>query len=295
MFRDDVLKRLIHAKTNNPAVDTKAQNVMIEGIRTAKAVRLDQEALALINNYSNEIGEQGSWHVLRNTPVSWPVLWLEHDEFDENGDLWSFGALFIQDDESKLCISFMKSPDPDKQGYGNFRDIICSHKTLKSSPEDMTVHSSDNHLKVENDMIFKDADAVAKIMVRTTLRLMERATVLSTLLLNSHVLTLDEAQRTSKPKSASFKKAGETAPTHRVQKINLTELGRRMYRMRVLGETESVGGTSGKRRAHWVRDHMFVARNGLLTYRKAHVRGMGKLRGGEAVVVAPEETETPGF
>lgn len=296
MFRDVVLKRLIYAKRDGRIINHEAQDHTIELIRTAKAVRLDQDSLALINSYANEIGDQGCRHILATTRISWPLLWFEHDEFDEDGNRDTYGALFNQTADTKSCICFAAQTPPDGKQVSSYRDIICSHRTLQVTPEFEHARAFDNHFKIENEVLSPRHGETGPILERVTLRLMERASVLSSLLVNSNLLTYQAERPVSKLKQKAFRKVGETPPAHRVQKIDLTDLGRKMHRLRVLDEdveVEGETGTSGKRRAHWVRDHMFVARNGLLTYRKAHIRGLGKLQGGDAVVVAPQDHETP--
>jgi hypothetical protein len=297
MFRDAVLKRLGQEKRENPYIDQKAQGDMIEGIRMAKAIRFNSDALSLVNTYLNELGAEGSLGVVRNTKIAWPMLWLEHDEIDEDGMRSTYGAYIEQNGSAQTCNMFFRL-DSDKYGDESPRGIICSYRSIISRLDQEDIVSRDNHFKLEHDMKYPGHNETQTIMNRMTLRMMERAAVLSTLLVNSDLLRLPAAAPVSKLKQQSFIKIRQTPPAHNVQKIDLTDMGRTMYRMRVLGDTgelDDAPAVKGKRRAHWVRDHMFVARNGILTYRKAHVRGLGKLKGGEAKVVASDGLEAPGF
>ena len=297
MFRDAVLKRLAHEKQTNQFIDQKAQGAMIDKIGRSKAIRLNSDALSLINTYLNELGAEGSLGVVRNTKIAWPMLWVEHDEIDQDGLRSTYGAYIEQNDETKTCNTFFRL-DSDKHGDETRSGIICSYRSIISWMDQERLVSADNHFKIEHEMKYPVQADTQQIMNRMTLRMMERAAVLTTLIMNSDLLRLPTAAPVSKLKQKSFRKHGQTPPARNVQKIDLTEMGRRMYHMRVLGDTGELDGTAavkGKRRAHWVRDHMFVARNGILTYRKAHVRGLGKLKGGEAKVVASNDLEAPGF
>jgi len=89
---------------------------------------------------------------------------------------------------------------------------------------------------------------------------------------------------------------GQRLPDRTVTRISLDELGLRHLEA-VRGERAGSGEGQGAKRAHWVRGHMFLARNGVLTWRKPHIRGIGPVLQKERLIAAPEasEDEGPGF
>lgn len=286
MFRDDVLKEMMRDRSTHSGDNLIMHSAMIEEIKRAKALHLDQNALALVNTYANEIGDDGCSTLLRSVPISWPSLWLEHEEQDEDG-VNTYGALLVQDKDYKTCNIFMR--------HAGQKGIHFSHRSLYcplGSNEPMRAFA--NQFEIANTLEYGDnLERTHPTFDKGAIRLMERASVLSTLLLNSRLLDVTTEKPISTIKRQQFRKAGETPPRANVQKIDLTDLGRVMYKMRVLGEEPEVEGQTGKRRAHWVRDHMFMARNGVLTYRKAHIRGMGKLVGGKAAITASDDSPSP--
>lgn len=84
-------------------------------------------------------------------------------------------------------------------------------------------------------------------------------------------------------------------PARTVTRIQLDTLG--------LGHLEAMRAQSGAnadrdekgtpRRAHWVRGHLFLARNGILTWRKPHVRGAGPVVPKHRLVEQPSRDDDP--
>ncbi|ETX13316.1 hypothetical protein OCH239_10765 [Roseivivax halodurans JCM 10272] len=72
---------------------------------------------------------------------------------------------------------------------------------------------------------------------------------------------------------------GRPLPERTVTRIKLGAEGRN--HLAAMGDAATA---SGKRRAHWVRGHLFVARNGELTWRRPHIRGVGEVRNTVRVV-----------
>lgn len=67
--------------------------------------------------------------------------------------------------------------------------------------------------------------------------------------------------------------ASREAPAYGMSVIRLSKAG---WAERVASAAEHApGGEKSSRAAHWVRGHMFLARNGKLTWRRSHVRGTG--------------------
>lgn len=75
----------------------------------------------------------------------------------------------------------------------------------------------------------------------------------------------------------------------RVQRIDLTRIGERDLEARQ--NPVSSRGAGGSRRTHWVRGHLFLARNNVMTHRKAHIRGKGELEASPVEVTASTSAE----
>ncbi|MBR9763538.1 MAG: hypothetical protein GYB53_08455 [Rhodobacteraceae bacterium] len=80
------------------------------------------------------------------------------------------------------------------------------------------------------------------------------------------VLAAPTPSLTSKGAAKKFVQGGAKVPARELTLVTLGKAGR----------VQTTASTSGSRRqAHWVRGHLFLARNGKLTWRRPHVRGEG--------------------
>lgn len=122
----------------------------------------------------------------------------------------------------------------------------------------------------ESDMI--DDPLAGDISMAT--RLAAAVTALSAVFQRRELIEVDAAVRTSKRDRKAAEVAGRRSPDTRVGKISLGKMGRRNLSERIRSGTNGTEHAS-ERAAHWVRGHLFLARNGKLTWRRPHIRGLG--------------------
>lgn len=87
------------------------------------------------------------------------------------------------------------------------------------------------------------------------------------------IIKTDDLSPVSKKAKKSLENRGLRIPEFKLSKI---QLGKNARNETQKLEAKSSNNEDKKRTAHWVRGHIFLARNGKLTWRKAHIRGVGK-------------------
>lgn len=113
---------------------------------------------------------------------------------------------------------------------------------------------------------------------------------LSQLLERTGSLSEEPPTRITPAQRRKLERRGAPVPITGTTKIRLGELGRR-HLAATTPTTEE--GKPAKRAAHWVRGHMFLARNGRLTYRRPHIRGVGEVRETVRLIELPSESKAP--
>ncbi|PZO66683.1 MAG: hypothetical protein DI498_05320 [Paracoccus denitrificans] len=113
---------------------------------------------------------------------------------------------------------------------------------------------------------------------------------LSAVMVAGHVLNVEKEQRPSRLLRQRLTKDDRPVPQFAVTRIDLSKLGLDEYHDRHHAAPQKdihAGRTAAaKRRAHHVQGHMFMARNGILTYRRPHKRGEGELIDNPVLITA---------
>ena len=93
------------------------------------------------------------------------------------------------------------------------------------------------------------------------------------------VLEVDPLQQPSRQQQRLYVRDKLPAPAFGVSRVDLARLGRLQQRAAVEdaaeGSQSNAASPMPQRAAHWVRGHLFLARNGKLVWRRPHVRGAG--------------------
>ena len=93
------------------------------------------------------------------------------------------------------------------------------------------------------------------------------------------VLEVDPLQQPSRQQQRLYVRDKLPAPAFGVSRVDLARLGRLQQRATVEdaaeGSQSNAASPVPQRAAHWVRGHLFLARNGKLVWRRPHVRGAG--------------------
>lgn len=134
-----------------------------------------------------------------------------------------------------------------------------------------------------------------KVAAKNAIELYLMAGIFAELHNREGMLQAREENTVTRQQRRQAERRGETLPDRTVTRISLDELGRRHLEA-IRGERMGQEAGQGTKRAHWVRGHMFLARNGVLTWRKPHIRGIGPVLPKERHIVAPAaEDEDPGL
>lgn len=106
------------------------------------------------------------------------------------------------------------------------------------------------------------------------------------------VLEVDPLRQPSRQQQRLYARDKLPTPEFGVSRVDLARLGRLQQRAAVEDAAEgpeSDAASLGRQRtAHWVRGHLFLARNGKLVWRRPHVRGAGEAHRRLVVVEASD-------
>ncbi|MFG6080496.1 hypothetical protein ACEUZ9_001100 [Paracoccus litorisediminis] len=275
MFRDFVLNQLprIYSAFDLPA--TTAQEDVV-GIRGARALRLDQRALALVAHHVNEIGGHGEGMVKQcivEAMLPWPSTWMEY-----NLDGVHVGALIVQEGGKITSIAY--EGDSDHREYPAFVTPPLMSLTLHQATGKFDLRVTPVGLKMSSGLetnLQDDLRTVAKRNIDLAHATISSLIVISRLIEARDVLELEPELPPSRAERRRAEREGIPAPRSRVSRLDLGRIGKAEYRaMRPEEFPEDDDEAAIKRRSHWVRGHMFIARNRQLTYRRPHIRGLGE-------------------
>lgn len=283
MLRDAVMKHMPKL-SEEMQIGGGLSDLLVDIIADAKAVRMDEKAMALIDSYLDDLSQDGYVDMLQNARIAWPSLWIEL-KIDDGS---TAGALITQDERGTKSIAFFIE-DMDQATRIPPLALVTLDQNRPGSVILQKTPFLDAYAMMEGD---EAAKSMLNEAERQSLRLASIATVFSIMLAHGVMAESSKVQPISKLKRESFARQGVKPPKTRVQKIDLTDLGRRDLDARKAPSSSS-DVTKGKRRAHWVRGHIFLARNGKMTYRKPHIRGGGELKVGMTHVTASKEDSGP--
>ncbi|MFG6080317.1 hypothetical protein ACEUZ9_000867 [Paracoccus litorisediminis] len=283
MFRDKILDRA--AKAASGGGDAKNHEL---SLKDARAVRLDAEALRLLRDYLDELPAGEKSRIINVARMPWPQTWIEYA--DEDGV--DIGFMVTQDDGVIRCQTYdqvvlrgtlIPVPPLTTMVIDQRKE---SFETIASEAMRSLIHSPDTKIQ---DLVLR-----SRVLNAENVML---AGALSLLLEARDVLDLEDELPLPRQARRQAEREGREVAKSRVSRIDLGAIGRAEYRARYEPVNDTDGeATTRKRRAHWVRGHLFLARNGSLTYRKPHMRGLGEAVNRPMHVTAstaPEELPAP--
>lgn len=266
---------------------------MRQEIGQARAIRLDEKARKLVDHYMDGLSQTAVEDILVSMQLPWPRMWMEFPAEDGRDS----GILFIQDAKKLTCEFYEESiGDPLYAIYPPVVRIVMDRvaETYRVEATEvcrtmMVVMGADPESREELNALLEENRLQGITHVA-------RAAVLSVLLQAREILEVEEGATVPRAVRRRAERAGDKLPPTPVSRINLGAIGRTEYAM-CLEEGPRDSDMSGeayearRRRAHWVRGHMFIARNRQLTYRRPHIRGAGAVLDNVMAITAPEEDD----
>ncbi|MEH6833917.1 hypothetical protein [Falsihalocynthiibacter arcticus] len=287
-FREQVLKDL-----RNPLNlliwnrdDTYARDVE-KRIKDAFAFYVDPDGVDFLQEGVQKLGEEDFFQAISNMELPFGSIWLEFDAKTEDGmNEGRIGVVadFIPDGLRVFSAQLFKLPED--KGL-----VILYSGSEVLFKRDGQVEILDNPAAFQQDLLSErekgrlqrgvpPRDQIGEDTIRQresdALRYAVRCVALLLAISGLHrrpeILDVEKSQEPSKRIVKQFERRGEAAPAYGLSVIRLGKEGRSAASIQ---HEEAKADGRLKRSAHWVRGHLFLARNGKLTWRKPHVRGEG--------------------
>lgn len=275
-LRDRILTSL-PAMSSSTGVDPAAFDTIGAGLRAARAIRLDDRAVRLVNHYNNEIQAEDLPDVIRSARLPWPRLWMESRN-DEGRDV---GALIEEVPGGWACEVHGEAERRDLPFYPALVRIVTDHADGSYRTEPTAAGRAYMVRSVRDSSQTEVLKEIMELQREQAFSHVRAAAVLSVLLQARGIL--EERETLALPRQARRRAEREGAQMARepVSVLDLSKLGQAEHAFHVEGiepaaEEPAEGGARRPRRTHWVRGHMFMARNRQLTYRRPHLRGAGE-------------------
>lgn len=257
-------------------------------IANAHPFYLRRDAIQFLKEHSMALGEEEFFTAISNMRLPFHSVWIEFDATAPKGyPDGRIGAMidFIDDGLSVNTAKLIKLPN-----RGNLVVLYSGSEVLIK--RDGGVELSDTPITFVQDLMtekekgrYRRSDNLYDPIPLDTVQEREqealRDAILSVAKLLSisalhnrpEILEMPEPTPVSSSKRKKFERQGEVVPKLDLSIVRLGKEGRAQSSPETNGEQSS--GTA-KRAAHWVRGHQFLARNGKLTWRRHHIRGVGK-------------------
>lgn len=273
LLRDLALEELPHLSTTL-GVGTAHIRLLMRSLCEARAVRLDGKALALVRRHVESVPEDAGIDMLSGLRLPWPRMWLEAEYEDGNGQ----GVLLEQEGRTITCGWFAFGKEgkatvvPPPLLFRVDQDTMQVEKSLTPVGEALRRNLGDGHFRE----LLANCQHEAMAMMAVT-------AVFTVLLEQRDLLRIPPAVPAPRALRRRMTREGVDLPVVSVSRIDLGVLGEADYQAHFedLQEPEQCSEGEGSirraRRSHWVRGHLFIARNRQLTYRRPHLRGTGVL------------------
>ncbi|WP_299911460.1 hypothetical protein [uncultured Paracoccus sp.] len=269
-LRDVVLKELKGKKSllcwND---DPSFARDTLDGILDGEAYILDRYAHAYLRDLAMNLTVEDYFLSIANTRMPFPSVWVEaiFDYVEDKGEI-TYGAL-VTDEGDGIKVFQMQLLHESKPWLPTYcgtevvfhRDgnVSCSKTPISKLYERMAEFegiSQEDHMNSE---------------IEKALRIGGVFAVLCAALARPKILDRDAPRPLRKSEAKAFAAANRRAPRFAPSIIRLSKAGRAERDVHQASETAG----HSVRTAHWVRGHLFLARNKRLTWRRAHVRGGG--------------------
>lgn len=291
-LRDTLLADL--ALPNNTLIwngdDSFAQSVE-ERMLEAKPFHMDKSASKFLLDSAAQLSAEDFYHSIAKVRLPFKELWLEIDASTPDGKHHGrLGAVidYVEDGLRVFGAQLFKFPRNKSLSviYSGTEVVFAADGTVSLSDtpyayfQDAVTESDKERLtreKLRRDAPF-DAETIRdreQNDLQTATKCVAMAMSLAGLHGRPELVEICEPTAPSKKVLKSFEHRGAKPPKFSLSTIKLGKAaaGQLKASLETADDADTVGG---KRTAHWVRGHLFLARNGKLTWRKAHVRGVGK-------------------
>lgn len=250
---------------NDPGFASEKLNTILE----SEAYILDRHARDYLQDLASGLSIDDYYRSIANTRMPFQSVWVEAIfDFPDDGGETSVGALVTDEGDgikvfSMLSVHGFKPWTPIYSGAE-----VVFHPDGHVSCSETPIAYFNNRMGDAGGLSVKDMlnDDVDK-----ALRIGGLFAVLCAALARPKILDREAIRSLPKSEAKAQLAAGRRAPRFAPSVIRLSRAGR--------SERDAHHGRAGPRQrpraAHWVRGHLFLARNGRLTWRRAHVRGGG--------------------
>ena len=284
-FRDHILKNLADEFcTLVWNGDRDFANAVAQRISEAFPFYIEPAGVSFLDDHALQLTEEEFYLAIAKMQLPFPTLWLELDmkapkgypdgrggaiaDFTDEG-LRVFTAKLIKlPEDGSLTVLYAGSEVLFKRDGGvqltdtpvsYFQDALSEQRKGRYRTE-VTLRDPiplDTVQEREQEALRDALHCVAKLLS------------ISALQNRAEVLDVPAPQRLSKSATKKFQQAGTKCPERELTIVRLGRAGR----MQAAAVNEQ--NLLKKRQAHWVRGHLFLARNGKLTWRRPHIRGEG--------------------
>ena len=247
---------------------------LLSAILASEAYVLDRSAHDYLVAMAQGMTRETFYRMLPELEVPFGSVWIEavHDDDTAEGEgpkeEMTSGALIRETDEGieVTHVRTLNDVTPWKLLYSGTRVIfardggtICERLPIATFNDALGLQDG---IPPEN---LRQGDIIRAIHILGLLAL------LASVLERPRTFEVEPSRSLSRGESKRQIQAGSVPPERTPTLIRLSR-----YAEPVPIRTEPEGeGTGGRRAAHWVRGHLFLARNGKMTWRKRHVRGEG--------------------
>lgn len=269
-LRDLVLKELQREKSllvwNE---DSTFADGVLDGVLDSEAYILDRSARDYLLDLAAGLTVEEFYRSIANTRMPFKSVWIEAIfNLEEDEGETSYGAMVTEETDGIKVFAMVALHDhkPWTPIYGGAEvvfhpdgNVSCSKTPISKLYDRM----GEAQGFTQEDLLNGDIDKA--------LRIGGLFAVLCAALARPRILEREEPRLLPKSDAKSHAAAGRKAPRFAPSVIRLSKAGRAEHEA-----SSSIGkGSVSSRSAHWVRGHLFLARNGRLTWRRAHVRGSG--------------------
>lgn len=291
-LRDTLLADLSSAA--NPLVwnDDASFARSVEGrVLEAKPFHVDRSASKFLLDSAAQLSTEDFYQSIAKVRLPFQELWLEIDASTPDGKHHGrLGAAidYVEDGLRVFVAQLFKFPRSKSLSviYSGTEVVFAFDGTVSLSDtpyayfQDAVTESDKERLtrdKLRRDAPF-DTETIRdreQSDLQTATKCVAIAMSLAGLHGRPEIVEISEPTAPSKKVLKSFEERGAKPPKFSLSTIKLGKAAEGQLRTSLATEQDADTGAT-KRTAHWVRGHLFLARNGKLTWRRAHIRGVGK-------------------
>lgn len=280
-LRDLVLRELQRDKsllTWND--DTSFTTQILTEVLNSEAYILDPSAVDYLDNLASDLSQEDYYKAIANTRMPFDSVWIEFfSETEEyrDGTHWRDacinGALVTKTPEgiNVFASTVLHKVTPWTVLYAGAEVLFQPDGTVSCAKSPIS-NLYDRMGAAEG---FSAEDMLNRDIV-ASLRVGGVFAILCAILDRPKMIDREPTRPLRKSAKKTLERAGQSIPRYTPSVIRLSKAG---FADRQAAPSENTVGQSLARSAHWVRGHMFLARNGKLTWRRSHVRGEGPISG----------------